>query len=62
VVLEGNYQDRRIVVIEFPSIQKAQDWYHSEDYQRVKSPRLGAADGVLIAIDGCSRISRYLAS
>ncbi len=53
-VLEGDYPDKRIVIIEFPSIDKAKEWYHSEEYQQVKSLRQGAADGVLIAIDGCS--------
>jgi uncharacterized protein (DUF1330 family) len=52
VVLEGNDQGRRMVVIEFPSLQKAKEWYYSEEYQRVKSLRQGAATGLLIALEG----------
>ena len=51
-VLEGNYPDKRVVLIEFPSMQKAQEWYHSDEYQRVKALRQDAATGVLIAVDG----------
>ena len=53
VLLEGIGETKRIVIIEFASLQKAQEWYRSEDYQRVKALRLGAATGSLIAIEGC---------
>jgi len=53
VILEGDSQNKRVVIIEFPSLQKAKEWYHSEEYQRVKSLRQGAATGSLIALDGC---------
>jgi uncharacterized protein (DUF1330 family) len=53
VVLEDGGETKRIVIIEFASLQKAQEWYRSEDYQRVKALRLGAATGSLIAIEGC---------
>ncbi len=53
VLLEGSGETKRIVIIEFASLQKAQEWYRSEDYQRVKALRLGAATGSLIAIEGC---------
>jgi hypothetical protein len=35
-----------------PSLEKAMEWYHSEDYQRIKKYREGAATGTLIAIEG----------
>jgi uncharacterized protein (DUF1330 family) len=53
VILEGNDQTKRVVLIEFPSLQKAIEWYHSKEYQQIKSLREGAATGSLIAIDGC---------
>jgi uncharacterized protein (DUF1330 family) len=43
----------RVVLIEFPSLQKATDWYHSDEYQQIKRLRAGAAIGSLIAIEGC---------
>jgi len=53
VVLEGGGETKRIVIIEFTSLQKAQEWYRSEDYQRIKALRLNAATGSLIAVEGC---------
>ena len=53
VVLEGEDQGKRIVLIEFPSLRKAQDWYNSPEYREVKQLREGAATGLLIAVEGC---------
>jgi uncharacterized protein (DUF1330 family) len=53
IMLEGGDESKRAVIIEFPSLQKAREWYDSEEYQRVKSLRQGAATGSILAIDGC---------
>ncbi len=53
VVFEGDDQGRRVVIIQFPSLQDAKNWYHSEEYQRTKVLRDGAATGLLTAIEGC---------
>jgi uncharacterized protein (DUF1330 family) len=52
-VLEGKAAGRRVVVIEFPSLQKAKAWYRSKEYARVKLLRKGAAKGTIIAVEGC---------
>lgn len=52
-IFEGDFGDKRLVIIEFPSMEKAREWYHSEEYQEVKRLRKGAATGTLIAIAGC---------
>ncbi len=51
--LEGDSFDKRVVLIEFPSLEKAKEWYNSEEYQEIKKLREGAATGLLIAIEGC---------
>lgn len=51
--LEGEEHTKRIVVIEFPSMENAKAWYRSEEYQRIKSLREGAAMGSLVAVEGC---------
>lgn len=33
--LEGDWQPKRIVLIEFPSVEQATAWYHSEEYQAI---------------------------
>ncbi|MEJ2111076.1 MAG: DUF1330 domain-containing protein [Acidobacteriota bacterium] len=53
VQLEGEEDGRRLVIIEFPSLEKASEWYQSEEYQTVRKLREGAATGSLIAIEGC---------
>jgi uncharacterized protein (DUF1330 family) len=51
--LEGEERNERVVLIEFPSLQKATEWYNSKEYRQIKALRAGAATGRLIAIEGC---------
>jgi len=50
--LEGTEEKRRVVLIEFPSFEKAKEFYYSEEYQETKKLRAGAALGQFLAIDG----------
>lgn len=52
-VLEGDVPPRRIVLIEFPSLEKAKAWYNSPEYREIKVLREGAATGSIVAIEGC---------
>ena len=52
VTLEGPPETRRVVIIEFPSLERAKAFYHSEEYTRVRKLREGAATGQFFAIDG----------
>ncbi len=51
-ILEGASANSRVIVIEFPSFERASAFYHSADYQEVKKLRLGAATGSLVIVDG----------
>ena len=53
VTLEGPEQTRRMVILEFPSMEKANGWYESPEYQASKKLREGAAVASFIAVDGC---------
>ncbi len=53
VTLEGPPETRRVVIIEFPSLDQAKAFYHSEEYAQAKKLRAGAATGQFLAIDGC---------
>ena len=50
--LEGAEEKRRLVLIEFPSFEKAKEFYYSEEYQQAKKLRAGAASGQFLAIEG----------
>ncbi len=52
VTLEGPDETRRVVLIEFPSLEKAKAFYASAEYQSVKALRSGAAEAELVAIQG----------
>jgi uncharacterized protein (DUF1330 family) len=52
VTLEGPEETRRVVLIEFPSLEKAKEFYYSQEYQEAKKLREGAATGQFLAIDG----------
>jgi uncharacterized protein (DUF1330 family) len=50
--LEGGWQPRRLVVLEFPSAEQARRWYDSEDYRGPKAMRFKAAQTNLILAEG----------
>ena len=52
VTLEGPEESWRIVVVEFPDLQKTKDFYNSDDYAAAKQIREGAAVAQFIAIEG----------
>jgi uncharacterized protein (DUF1330 family) len=52
VVLEGDWQPSRLVVLEFVDLAAAKRWYASEVYQEAKKLREGAAHLRLVAVQG----------
>lgn len=52
VTLEGPEEDQRVVVVEFPSLEKAKEFYYSKEYTGAKALREGAATASFIAVDG----------
>lgn len=51
-VLEGEWPDRRIVVIRFPSMARAREWYFSSEYEPLKAVRMSASTGNLVFVEG----------
>ena len=49
-LIEGNWEHPRTIVIKFPSYEKAQEWYKSEEYKPIKKIRLDNAlsNGIII--------------
>jgi uncharacterized protein (DUF1330 family) len=52
VTLEGPEETGRIVVIEFPTHEAANAFYHSDAYQAAKALREGAATGQFLVVEG----------
>jgi len=52
VTLEGPEEKRRVVLIEFPSMEQAKKFYNPPEYQQARKLRQGAAEGEILAIDG----------
>jgi uncharacterized protein (DUF1330 family) len=53
-VLEGDWQPKRIVVLEFPSAEQAKAWWNSEEYKEGKALRQSIAHTRMIIAEGVS--------
>ena len=50
--LEGDWQPKRIVVIQFGDLEAAKRWYDSPEYREARAIREGAATMRMIAVEG----------
>jgi uncharacterized protein (DUF1330 family) len=51
-VLEGGWAPKRLVLLEFPSLEQLQKWYRSPDYAPLIKLRQKASKGRLVAVEG----------
>jgi uncharacterized protein (DUF1330 family) len=51
-VLEGAWATRRIVIVEFPSLERAKEWWASPEYAEAKALRQATSEGTLIVVEG----------
>ena len=51
-VLEGEPDDRRIVVLQFPTVDAAKAFYNSERYTHAREVRAGAAEMEMVVVEG----------
>jgi uncharacterized protein (DUF1330 family) len=50
--LEGNWEPKRLVIIEFESAERAKQWWASEEYREAKALRQRTAQTNLLVIQG----------
>jgi len=50
--LEGSWSPRRIVVLEFPTFERAREWWASDEYRAPKALRQSASISSLIVVQG----------
>ena len=51
-VLEGNWQPKRMIVLEFKTVDQARDWWNSSEYLEAKKLRFSAAQANVICVEG----------
>ena len=51
---EGGWAPKRVVVLEFPTLEQARKWYASPEYAPLLAIRLQAARAKLVIVDGYS--------
>ena len=52
--LEGDWHPRRVIVLEFPSVEQAKRWYDCEEYKGPKALRFKTARTNLVLVEGVS--------
>jgi len=50
--LEGGWTPKRLVALEFPSLEQAQKWYRSPEYAPLIKLRQKASRGKLLIVEG----------
>lgn len=51
-VLEGEWQPKRLVLLEFPSVEQARKWWASDEYAPAKALRQATSVGEMVIIEG----------
>jgi len=51
-VLEGDWQPKRIVVLEFESVERAREWLNCEEYREPRKMRHRTARTNMILVEG----------
>jgi uncharacterized protein (DUF1330 family) len=49
---EGGWTPKRVIVLEFPTMARAREWYHSAEYAPALAMRLKAAKSRTILVEG----------
>jgi uncharacterized protein (DUF1330 family) len=51
-VLEGEWQPKRLVLLEFPSVEQARKWWASDEYAPAKALRQATSVGDMVVVEG----------
>jgi len=53
--LTGTWHPTRLVILEFPTVERAREWWNSPDYAAARSIRETCADAEIVLVDGLSK-------
>jgi uncharacterized protein (DUF1330 family) len=51
-VLEGTLSPGRVVIVEFPTLERAKEWWSSPEYSKAKAIRQATSEGTLVVVEG----------
>jgi uncharacterized protein (DUF1330 family) len=51
-VLEGDWRPNRLVILEFPSVERARAWWNSAEYAEARALRQATSRGTLLILEG----------
>jgi uncharacterized protein (DUF1330 family) len=54
-VLEGEWQPKRLVILEFESAERAKAWLHSGEYRPARAIRHRAARSNMVVVEGAPK-------
>ena len=55
--LEGDWQPKRLVILEFPTMEQARAWWASSEYADAKAMRQRSASTQMVAVEGLPGIA-----
>lgn len=50
--LEGDWEPKRLVILEFESAEQAKRWYDSEEYRKAREARAKTAVANIVVVEG----------
>jgi uncharacterized protein (DUF1330 family) len=51
-VLEGTWQPKRLVILQFDSVARAKEWIHSPEYAEARALRQSCSTGNMVVVEG----------
>jgi uncharacterized protein (DUF1330 family) len=51
-VLEGNWQPKRLVILQFDSVARAKEWIDSPEYAEARALRQSCSTGNMVVVEG----------
>lgn len=51
-ILEGDWDPKRLVLLEFPSAARAREWWASPEYAPAKAKRQATSTGSMVILEG----------
>jgi uncharacterized protein (DUF1330 family) len=51
-VLDGDFEPKRVTIVEFPTMDDVRAWHRSPEYERIRPIRLENAESSMVLVEG----------